>query len=64
MLGICGVKTFVYKIPLDYDAIQKSDILNIHKYLTVKKKPSQKSDCELSCFSRSLASIVNTPGHT
>ena len=45
MLGICGVKTFVYKIPLDYDAIQKSDILNIHKYLTIKKKPSQKSDC-------------------
>ena len=45
MLGICAVKTFVYKIPLDYDAIQKSDILNIHKYLTIKKTPSQKSDC-------------------
>ena len=45
----------VYKIPVDYDAIGKSDILNIHKYLTIKNnikniQAYQKSDCWIIMF--------------
>ena len=31
-----SLKGNVYHFPADYDAIDKSDILNIHKYLMVK----------------------------
>ena len=53
---------------VDYDAIDKSDVLNIQKYVMVKNKMMlgfiKQVPIELLCFSRSLANIVNIPGHT
>ena len=31
-----NMKKYVYDFSVDYDAVDKSDILNIHKYLMVK----------------------------
>ena len=56
----------MYDASVDYDAIEKSYILNIHKYLMVKNKMFgliKKVFIGLLNFIKSLSSIVNTPDH-
>ena len=39
-----SLKRNVYNLSVVYDTIDKSDIMNIHKYLTVKNNVKQCSD--------------------
>ena len=62
------MKGNVYDFSVDYNAIDKSDILNIHKYLMVKNNITycliQQVLFALLSFSGSLAGIAHVSGHT
>ena len=59
----------IYNFSVDHSSIDKSDILNIHKYLMVKNNIKKtlrlirQVFIGLLCFSKSLSSITNTPDH-